>query len=94
MSANPSPELDPTLQVHSDSLEVARCADVCLGQPLLLPFALFLLLGEGGVYHVVHLRVVMVTLNPADLWVFDVDGGHGQRRAWKMIDTVLKLQFI
>lgn len=59
-----------------DSLEVAWCADVCLGQLLLLPLALFLPLGEGGVHNVVHLRVVMVTLNTVDLWVFNVDCGH------------------
>lgn len=75
-----------------DSLEVARRADVRLGQPLLLPLALFLPLGEGGVHNVVHLRVVMVTLNVADLWVFDVDCSHGQRRAWKMAET-MKLWF-
>lgn len=68
----------------SDSLEVAWSADVCLCQPLLLPFVLFLPLGERGVHDVVHLRVVMVTVNIADLGVFDVDGGHGQRRTWKM----------
>ncbi len=74
-------EPHPT-SARCDSLEVARCADVCLGQPLLLPpLVLFLPLGEGGVHNVVHLRVVMVTLNIADLWVFDVDGSHGQRRA-------------
>lgn len=73
-----------------DSLEVARCADVRLGQPLLLPLVLFLPLGEGGVHNVVHLRVV-VTLNIADLWVFDVDGSHGQRRTLKM---TIRLQFI
>lgn len=87
--------LDPTLLAPSDSLEVAWCANVCLGQPLLLPsFGLFLLLGEGGVHNVVHLRVVMVTLDTADCWVFDVDSGHGQRRAWKIKGIVLKLQFI
>lgn len=75
----------------SDSLEVARCADICLGQPLLLPFGFFLPLGEGGVHHIVHLRVVMVTVNIADLWVFDVDGGHGQRGAWEMTKTGLSI---
>lgn len=67
-----------------DSLEVAGCADVGLGQPLLLPFASFLLpLGESGVYDVVHLRVVLVAVNVADLRVLDVDGRHGQRRTWE-----------
>lgn len=65
-----------------DSLEVAWCADVRLGQLLLLPLGLFLPLGEG-VRNVVHLRVVMVTLMTADLGVFDVDGSHGQRRSLK-----------
>lgn len=60
-------------------LEVAWGANVCLGQPFLLAFGLFLPLRESGVHNVVHLRVVMVTLNTADLWVFDVDCGHGQR---------------
>lgn len=69
--------------MNSNSLEVARCANVCLGQPLPFPFALFLPLGKGGVHNVVHLRVVMVTLNTVDLRVFDVYGGHGQRRTWK-----------
>lgn len=69
----------------SNVLEVAGRADVRLGQPLLLPLVLLLPLGEGGVHNVVHLRVVMVTLNIADLWVFDVDGSHGQRRAiWRV----------
>lgn len=80
---------DDTHNTHTrvdacDSLEVARCADVCLGQPLPLALVPFLLpLGEGGVHNVVHLRVVMVTLDTVDLRVFDVDSGHGQRRTWK-----------
>lgn len=66
-------------------LEVARCADVRLGQPLLLGLALFLSLREGRVHNVVHLRVVMVTMNIADLGVLDVDGSHGQRWAiWRV----------
>lgn len=66
--------------VRRDSLEVAGRADVCLGQPLLLPpLVLLLPLGEGGVHDVVHLRVV-VAVNVADLRVFDVDCCHGERR--------------
>lgn len=85
----PSPDLDSTLLVPvADSLEVARCADVRLGQPLLFPLGLFLPLGEGGVHNVVHLRVIMVTLNSADLWVFDVDSSHGQRWALKKMTKV------
>lgn len=74
-------------QIQSDksrpghSLEVARRADVGLGQPLFFAFVL-LLLPERGVHDVVHLRVVK-TVSRADLGVFDVHGGHGQRRAWK-----------
>ena len=90
----PPPELNPALRTpYDDSLEVARCANVRFGQPLLLPLVLLLPLGEGGVHNVVHLRVVMVTLNTADLWVFDVDGSHRQRRALKMTETVM-LQLI
>lgn len=66
----------------ADLLEVAGRADVCFGQPLLLPFAFFLPPGEGRVHNVVHLRVVVITLNTVDLRVFDVDSGHGQRRSW------------
>lgn len=67
-------------RMERDSLEVARRADVRLGQPLLLPpLALLLPLGEGGVHDVVHLRVV-VAVDVADLGVFDVDRGHGERR--------------
>lgn len=66
-----------------DSLEVAGCADVRLGQPLLLPpLVLLLPLGEGGVHDVVHLRVV-VAVNVADLGVFDVHRCHGQRRPYE-----------
>lgn len=72
-----------SLRRPCDSLEVARRADVRLGQPLPLPLSLLLPLGEGGVHDVVHLRVVMVTLNTVDLRVFDVDGRHGQRRTWR-----------
>lgn len=63
----------------SNVLEVARCADVCLCQLLLLPpFDFFLPLGKGRVHNVVHLRIVVITLNTVDLWVFDIDSRHGQ----------------
>lgn len=67
------------------SLEVAGCADVCLGQPLPLPlvFVLFDPPGEGGVHEVVHLRVVVKAMNIVDFGVFDVRGSHGQRRSWR-----------
>lgn len=68
-----------------DVLEVAGSADVCLGQPLFLGLALLLPLWECRVHDVVHLRVVVVTLHVADLWVFDVHRSHGQRRAiWRV----------
>lgn len=69
-------------RMERDSLEVAWRADVCLGQPLLLPpLVLLLPLGEGRVHDVVHLRVVAVDV--ADLGVLDVDRGHGERRPLK-----------
>lgn len=71
------------------SLEIARRADVRLGQLLLLRLAALLLpLGEGGVHNVVDLRVVVVTLNTVDLRVSDVDSGHGQRRAFTMTESI------
>lgn len=71
-------------------LEVARCADVCLGEPLLLRLALFLPLVEGRVHDVDHLRVVVETWNIADLRVFDVDSSHGQRRAIRRVASLLR----
>lgn len=82
-------------QPWAHSLEVARCANVCLCQPLLLPpFDFFLPLRKGRVHNVVHLRIVVITLNAVDLWVFDIDSRHGQCGSWKMKKTVLKLQLI
>lgn len=69
-------------------LEVARCADVCLGQPLPLHFFLFDPPGERGVHEVVHLSVVK-TMRVGDFWVFDVDDSHWQRWAIRRVSPLL-----
>lgn len=62
-----------------DSLEVAGCADVGLGQLLLLAFGL-LVLAAQHVVEVVRLLVAVGVVEPdvVDLWVLDVHRGHGQ----------------
>lgn len=68
----------------TDVLEVAGCADVGLGQLLLLAFGLFVLPGQATVaQHVVKVVWLLVAVgvvesNIVDLWVLDVHCGHGQ----------------
>lgn len=65
------------------SLEVAGCANVSLGQLLLLAFGLLVLPGEAAVaQHVVEVVWLLVAVGVVesdivDLWVLDVNCGHG-----------------
>lgn len=67
-----------------DSLEVAGCADVSLGQLLLLAFGLLVFAAQAAVaqnvVEVVRLLVAVgvVESDVVDLWVLDVHCGHGQ----------------
>lgn len=68
----------------TDVLEVAGCADVSLGQLLLLAFGLFVLPGQAAVaQHVVKVVRLLVAVgvvesDTVDFWVLDVHCGHGQ----------------
>lgn len=66
-----------------DSLEVAGCADVGLGQLLLLALGLLVLAAQAAVtQHVVDVVRLLVAVgvveSDVDLWVLDVHCGHGQ----------------
>lgn len=81
----------------TDVLEVAGCADVGLGQLLLLAFGFLVLACQSAVaQHVVEVVRLLVAVgvvesDVVDLWVLDVHCGHGQN--WTIFRVTSFLDF-